>query len=101
MFPPLIFVVDPAMNLMNKPYYECEKNEHHSPCLGIPKNYQGYTLCMDSLERDCHIATIINFFYNGAIAYTQIHLLFDVNDGTFLKPVIWLWENYLEYSLSC
>ena len=38
-FPPLTLMVDPIMNLMNKSYYECERREHHSPCLGIPKNY--------------------------------------------------------------
>ena len=30
MFLLLIFMMDITMNLINGPYYECEKKEHHS-----------------------------------------------------------------------
>ena len=31
MLPPLTFMIDPTMNLMNGPHHECEKREHHCP----------------------------------------------------------------------
>ena len=37
--PSLTFMMDPTMNLMSRPHYECERNEYHSPCFEVPKNY--------------------------------------------------------------
>ena len=37
--PPLIFMVDSTMNLMNGLHYECERRKHHSLYFGVPKNY--------------------------------------------------------------
>ena len=31
MLPPLTFMIDLIMNLMNKPHHKCEKKKHHSP----------------------------------------------------------------------
>ena len=35
MLPPLTFMIDPIMNLMNRPHHKCEKKKHHSPYSGI------------------------------------------------------------------
>ena len=37
--PSLTFIMDPTMNLISRPHHECERNEHHSPCSEVPKNY--------------------------------------------------------------
>ena len=48
-FLPLTFMVNFTINLMNESYHECERNEHHSSCSKVPKNYSETTWALASI----------------------------------------------------
>ena len=61
---PLTFLVDPIINLINKPYHKCEEMKHHylGPALGV--SHLGHRLGPPTREKLPNFGANIIYFLN-------------------------------------